>query len=270
MLPTDSIEERVLASVPLDVTVTVTASPAKGLEQTLALTERLAGHGYKVVPHLAARSIVDGKHLRETVSRLKQAGVDDVFVPAGDADPPAGQFETALSVISLLAELDRPFSRVGITGYPESHPKISDDVTIQAMWDKRLYADYIVSNLCFDPAVLARWVARVRARGVTLPLYLGLAAPLERTKLLEVAAKIGVVESGRFVSKHPTWLAHLGAPGGYSPERFLAGMSGTVSDPRCLVEGLHVFTFNQVRRTEAWRLGLLERLAEAVTPPVGA
>ena len=31
-----------------------------------------------------------------------------------------------------------------------------------------------------------------------------------------------------------------------------------------LVEGLHVFTFNQVAATEAWRRGLLERLTAKV------
>ena len=41
------------------------------------------------------------------------------------------------------------------------------------MWDKRRLAAYIVSNLCFDPATVRRWIHRVRARGVTLPLYVG-------------------------------------------------------------------------------------------------
>ena len=55
VLPTATAEEKVLASVPLDVGVTVTASGAKGLEATLSLAERLAAHGYVTVPHLAAR-----------------------------------------------------------------------------------------------------------------------------------------------------------------------------------------------------------------------
>ena len=73
--------------------------------------------------------------------------------------------------------MGRPFARVGITGYPESHPKIDDDITIQSMWDKRRHAAYLVSNLCFDPATLRRWITRVRARGVTLPLLVGPGRP---------------------------------------------------------------------------------------------
>src|ERR1700689_2686810 len=55
VLPTASTEQTVLEFVPTEVTVTVTASPVKGLEPTLALACSLAGHGYKAVPPLSAR-----------------------------------------------------------------------------------------------------------------------------------------------------------------------------------------------------------------------
>ena len=177
MIPARGTEQAVAEWVPAGMTVTVTASPVKGLEPTIELTERLAARGYRVVPHLAARSVTSDAHLAEIVGRLKACGVDDVFVPGGDASHPAGPFDGALPLLERLAEMGGPFSRIGITGYPESHPKIHDDVTIQAMWDKRRYASYIVSNVCFDAAALARWIGRIRARGVTLPLYVGLAGP---------------------------------------------------------------------------------------------
>jgi methylenetetrahydrofolate reductase (NADPH) len=183
-----------------------------------------------------------------------------VFVPAGDADPPAGRFDSALSLIERLTEMGRPFARVGITGYPESHPHIDDDITIQAMWDKRQHSSYIVSNLCFDPAVLRKWIRRVRARGVTLPLYVGLAGPVERAKLLRMAARAGVAESARFLAGHTEWFLRLGAPGGYRPERLLDRTGTALADPAAAVAGLHLFTFNQVKETEQWRRSLLERL----------
>ena len=43
--------------------MTVTASPVKGLDATIELTERLAARGYRVVPHLAARSVTSDAHL---------------------------------------------------------------------------------------------------------------------------------------------------------------------------------------------------------------
>ena len=260
VFPTASIEQAVLEWVPRDMTVTVTASPGKGLDATLDLTERLTAHGYRVVPHLSARLVIDDAHLAEVVARLTARGVDDVFVPAGDLDPPAGRFDSALALLVGLARIGRPFSRIGITGYPESHPRISDDITIQAMWDKRQYATYIVSNVCFDPVTLRRWIARVRKRGVTLPMFVGLTGPMERTRLVNMAAKAGVAESARFLARHAEWLIRLGLPYGYSPDRLLARAGPTLGAPAAAVEGLHLFTFNQVRQTEQWRRALIERL----------
>ncbi|MGA2968521.1 MAG: methylenetetrahydrofolate reductase [Acidimicrobiales bacterium] len=257
VIPTDSIEESVLAAVPREVTLTVTASPTKGLDATISLAEKLRQHGYEVVPHISARLVVDDTHLDEIVARLRGCGIDDIFVPAGDADPPAGRFDSALSLLVQLDALGRPFDRIGITGYPQSHPNIDDDVTVQAMWDKRHYATYIVSNLCFDPSVIKNWIKRVRTRGVTLPLYFGLAGPVERTKLLNMATKIGVGESARFLSGHAEWFVRMGAPGGYNPSRLLAKTGVALADPASIVEGLHVFTFNQVRQSEEWRRTVL-------------
>ncbi|MFF4353578.1 5,10-methylenetetrahydrofolate reductase [Streptomyces sp. NPDC001530] len=260
VLPARATEDKVLAHVPRDVVVTVTASPVKGLEPTLDLASRLATHGYRVVPHVPARLLQDDAHLKDVVDRLLEAGVDDVFVPAGDADPPAGTYTGALPVLRRLSELGSPFARVGITGYPESHPLIHDDITIQAMWDKHTHATYVVSNLCFDPRVLGDWVGRIRRRGVTLPVHVGVAGPVQRAKLLSMAAKIGVGESTRFLTRHASWFLRFAAPGGYSPERLLARSAGALSSPAAGVAGLHLFTFNQIAETERWRCALLDRL----------
>lgn len=259
VLPTTSTEERVLTHVPRDVVVTVTASPSKGLEATLDLAERLAGHGYLTVPHLAARMVTGRTELAEICARLTGKGITRVFVPGGDADP-AGDYPDALALLEDLAGLGRPFAQVGITGYPESHPTIHDDLTVQSMWDKRRYATHVVSNLTFDPAVIRDWVHRMRRRGITMPLLLGIPGPVDRTKLLGMATKIGVGESTRFLGKHKGTFARLAAPGGFTGERFLEKCAPTLAEPTALVEGLHVFTFNQVAETEAWRQDLLSRL----------
>jgi methylenetetrahydrofolate reductase (NADPH) len=248
VIPTKTIEDTIAEVVPTDVTITVTASPAKGLDPTLDLTERLTKRGYRVVPHLSARLVVDRTHLGEIIDRLVTAGVVDVFVPAGDADRPAGHYDGALPLLAELTALGRPFREVGITGYPQSHPSIDDDIVVQAMWDKRSHATYIVSNLCFDPRMLTAWVRRVRRRGVDLPIRIGLAGPVERTKLLTMAGKIGVSESARFLGKHLGWFARLATT--YSPDRLLAKLDLSNSD----VAGLHVFTFNQVAEVERWRV----------------
>ena len=258
VLPTEKVEAAIAEHLSPGHTVTITSSPRKGLSATLDLTERLVEQGYHVVPHLAARMVSGRGELAEIVDRLTRARIDNIFVPAGDADPPAGDYHGAVDLLEDLTEMGRPFEHVGVTGYPQAHPTLHDDITVQAMWDKRRHATYVVSNLCFDAGVLRRWVARMRTRGVTLPLLVGLPGPVERTKLLTMAAKIGVGESTRFLSKHRSSFARIATPGGYNPERFLERISGTVADPVSQVQGLHIFTFNQIAETEAWRRRLLE------------
>jgi methylenetetrahydrofolate reductase (NADPH) len=259
VLPTDTVEDKVLGHVPRHVAVTITASPARGLGATLDLAERLAGAGYRVVPHLAARMVTGRAELEEIVHRLRAAGVTDVFVPGGDASP-AGDYPDAVSLLEDLTALGRPFAHVGVTGYPESHPTIHDDLTIQSMWDKRRHATHVVSNLTFDPVVVVDWVRRMRRRGITLPLVLGLPGPVDRAKLLSMATRIGVGESTRFLSKQKGVMARLVAPGGFTGERFLEECAPALGEPDARVEGLHVYTFNQVEQTEAWRREYLERL----------
>jgi methylenetetrahydrofolate reductase (NADPH) len=259
VLPTATIEDKLLEHVPVERTVTVTASPSKGLEPTLDLAERLTGHGYVAIPHLAARMVRDKAELVEIADRLQGKGITRIFVPGGDADPP-GAYADALSLLEDLATLDHPFEHVGITGYPESHPTIADDLTIQSMWDKRRYATHVVSNLTFDPAVLTGWVRRMRARGITQPLLLGIPGPVDRAKLLSMAGKIGVGESTRFLVKHKGTFARLAAPGGFTGEKFLRKCATELADPAMGLEGLHVFTFNQVAETEKWRTELLDSL----------
>lgn len=259
VLPTPSTEDKVREHLPLGHTVTVTASPGKGLEATFDLAERLTAAGYVAVPHIAARMVRDRAELSEISERLTGNGIDSVFVPGGDAEP-AGDYHDALALLAGLEAIGAPFRHVGVAGYPESHPSISDDLVIQAMWDKRRHATHIVSNLTFDPKAVEAWMGRMRARGITTPLLLGLPGPVERAKLLSMATKIGVGESTRFLAKNKGLFARLAAPGGFTGERFLRDCVPAVTRPGALVEGLHVFTFNQVAETEAWRRELVERL----------
>jgi methylenetetrahydrofolate reductase (NADPH) len=259
VLPTPSTEEKVLAHLSVDRTVTVTASPSKGLDVTFDLAERLGAAGYTAVPHLAARMVSGRAELAEICDRLTAKGITTIFVPGGDAET-VGDYPDALALLEDLRELGSPFPNVGITGYPESHPSIADDLTIQSMWDKRRHATQIVSNLTFDPQVFGEWLKRMRARGITLPLLVGLPGPVDRTKLLGMATKIGVGESTRFLAKNKKLFARLAAPGGFTGERFLQQCAPAITQPDALVDGLHVYTFNQIAETEAWRTSLIERL----------
>jgi len=264
VLPLDGIADKVAEHVPNDVTITVTASPSKGIASTLAVAERLAEQGRRVAPHLAARLIADEVHLKDVVQRLADHGIRDVFVIAGDVKEPAGRFECALDLLAAMAELGHRLEQVGIAGYPESHPFIDDDITIQSMWDKRRFATYIVSQVCFRPKVVAGWVRRVRRRGVDLPVHVGVPGPLDAVRLLRISSRIGVGESARFARRHASWLPQLLRGGGYHPDQLVEGLAGSLADPTDRVTGFHLYTFNEVARTERWRQQTLARLTASL------
>jgi methylenetetrahydrofolate reductase (NADPH) len=253
ILPVEGIEQQVLAYVPQEVTVTVTASPARGLDATLAVTERLAGEGYQVVPHLSARLVRDAAHLDEIVGRLDAAGVHEAFVPAGDAVDP-GQFRDAASLLRALR--GHHLTELGITGYPESHHFISDETTISAMSEKAPLATYIVSQICFDPGTIAWWVGAVRERGTKLPIWIGVPGIVHNAKLLRVSMKIGLGASARFLRAHRAWLRRL-VTRTFSPDPLMRELEPLFKDSAANVAGLHVFTFNELERTERWRQRLM-------------
>jgi methylenetetrahydrofolate reductase (NADPH) len=260
VIPLQGVEEAVVEHVPKDVKLTVTASPKKGIETTLEFAERLSNQGYQVVPHLSARLVVDEAHLKDILERLRESGIREVFVIAGDPDEPAGKFAGADELLPVMAEIGHDFEEVGITGYPESHPVISDEVTIEAMYDKAPHATYIVSQICFDPKVTADWVRRVRRRGVELPIYVGMPGSVSRQKLLRISRNIGLGESARFLKKQRSRLLRLFLPGGYSPDRLIRGLTPSLADPQNKVRGFHIYTFNEVEKTEAWRRKKLDRI----------
>jgi methylenetetrahydrofolate reductase (NADPH) len=258
IFPTDDILDVVARTVPHEVTITVTASPRRGLPATVQLAIRLARLGYTAIPHISARLIRDRAELIQILEALRSAEIRNIFVIAGDAREPAGEFPDALSLLSALPP-DHGFTDIGVTGYPESHPFIHDDVTIQAMWDKRRFATYIVSNMSFDTETVRRWMERVRHRGVSLPIYVGMAGVADPARLLRVSTKIGVADAARFLRGHPSWVARMFRPGGYEPGRFVSALWPDLSRPELRIAGLHIFTFNEIGPTERWRREMLSR-----------
>jgi methylenetetrahydrofolate reductase (NADPH) len=263
VLPLSGAEESVVEHVPKNISLTVTASPGKGMPSTVDLAERLALHGFHVAPHLSARLIRDRSELDEILQRSKEAGIRDAFVVAGDVPEPAGEFEGAVDLLRAMTEIGHPFEKLGITGYPESHPVISDEATIQAMYDKVPYADYIISQICFDPKTIWDWARWVKRRGVELPIRVGMPGVVNRQKLMRISTSIGLGESARFLLKQRNWLLKMFMPGGYSPNRLVLGLKPALADPESNLAGFHIYTFNDVAKTEAWRREMLKRVEAA-------
>lgn len=252
------------AHLPASATVSVTASPAKGIEATVALCESLQGLGFRAVPHLSARMVRDRAHLRDLVAWLEGAGVDRAFVVGGDAKEP-GAYEDGLSMLRDMHEIGHPLSEIGIPCYPQGHAFIADGPLLEALHAKAALADYMTTQLCFDPGAIGSWLRARRAEGLALPVHIGIPGVAEPHRLLAISARIGVADTHRFLMKNARFVARLVRSGGfYRPDGLLEGLAPVVADATLGVVDLHVYTFNAVDATERWRGEYLSKLVERV------
>ena len=250
------------AFLPAGATVSVTASPAKGIDATVALCEQLQARGFRAVPHLSARMVRDRQHLCDLVAWLEGAGVRRAFVVGGDEKEP-GDFPDGLSLLREMAEIGHPLDEIGIPCYPQGHAFIPDNALLEALRAKAAFAAYMTTQLCFDPAAIDSWIRERRADGTTLPVHVGIPGVAEPHRLLAIAARIGVADTHRFLSKNVRFVARMARSGGfYRPDGLLDSLAPSVADPATAIVDLHVYTFNAVDATERWRKEFLARLGD--------
>jgi methylenetetrahydrofolate reductase (NADPH) len=252
--------------LPPGSTVSVTVSPTKGIEATVALSEQLQARGFRAVPHLSARMIRDRGHLAELIAWLEGAGVDRAFVVGGDAKEP-GAYPDGLSLLRAMVEIGHPLREIGIPAYPQGHAFIADGQLLEALRAKAGFASYMTTQLCFDPAAIATWLAARRGEGITVPVHLGLPGVAEPQRLLAISARIGVADTHRFLVKNTRFIARLIRSGGfYRPDGLLEGLAPSIADPAARIVDLHLYTFNSVDLTERWRRDYLSRLERRAAP----
>jgi methylenetetrahydrofolate reductase (NADPH) len=105
-------------------------------------------------------------------------------------------------------------------------------------------------------------VDRVRARGVGLPIWIGLPGIVPNAKLLRISMKIGLGESARFLRAHRAWLRRV-LTRTFTPDPLIRGLAPVYADPSADIGGFHIYTFNELERTERWRQAMMERLRAA-------
>jgi methylenetetrahydrofolate reductase (NADPH) len=257
LIPLRSALERAEA-LPAGAATTVTASPSHGIEATVDLCEGLITRGHQATPHLAAHMFRDRAHVAELLDRCRSAGIRSAFVVGGDAKD-RGEIHDGLALIRLMEDLGHPFTTIGVPGYPEGHPAIPSEELTASLRAKQTHADYVTTQMCFDPDAIATWIARMRIDGVALPVHLGLPGAATLAKLTTVGAKIGVAGSVRYLRKHRSLLGHV-MKRSFGPDALLEALAPTLADPVADVRALHLFTFNQVEATVAWQARMLDEL----------
>jgi methylenetetrahydrofolate reductase (NADPH) len=243
--------EEEAAKLPEPVRLTVTCSPKHGIDRSVEVATRLRELGHAVTVHLAARMVRDRGHLDELLIAMARAGIDDALLIGGDATPPHGQYSSAVELLPVIHEHPQRPQAIGIGGYPEGHPLVDPDTLAKAFEEKSQFADYVTTQLCFDPDALLTWIRATREAGVTLPIVVGMPGVVDRRKLLEISMRVGVGPSLRFLRKQRR-LRDLFRLSASSADSLYDAIAPHLDDLELDIAEFHYFTFNRLLATWRW------------------
>ncbi len=233
--------------------VFVSAPPAVSHHDIVGSAVDLRRRGFEPVPHVAARSLVGFTQLNDLLARVAgEAGVRQALLIGGDLDPPAGPFHASLDVLALGLFEKYGFTKIGVAGYPEGHPRIAQPALALALTAKLALlrqagiAAHVVSQFVFDAAPVLDWLQNLRAYETLLPVRIGLAGPAGIATLARYAVRCGIGHSINALVRHRTSIARLVAETG--PDAVVRQLA--VAQPP--VSGLHLFSFGGLPRTARW------------------
>lgn len=264
VIPLKNLESQI-EHIPAGASVSVTCSPAKGQQPTLDLALRLQDLGHMAAPHISARLTEDLDAVKLLGGYCRDNGIKEVFLIAGDAEQPVGKYDGVVAFLRDFLETDHRLERIGIAAYPDGHALIDSAVIHEALHTKQsLLAEagvpgFASTQMCFDLSQWRAWATAERAAGFNLPLHVGVPGVIDRTKLLTMGMRLGIGNSLRFVKKNSGTLGRLFRPGGYDPNKLVTPLAKQADEFN--IEGLHLFTFNNVDATVDWQQKMLARLS---------
>ncbi len=247
--------------LPYGAPLSITCSPAKGIEETQRLTEEFLAGGYAPIPHISARMVRDRAHTIELAAWCRSVGVSKIFLVGGDADQPGAYFD-AIEFLRDFLDTDHGLEAIGVTAYPDHHAYISDEKLHSALHAKQeMLADagvagWCSTQMCFDAEIIESWLRAERDAGLTLPVHLGISGVVDKTKLMTTGMRIGLGQSLGYLKKNRAAITKMMTSTHYDPNDLLMPLSEASLELG--IDGVHMYTFNQVEATEAWRRESLE------------
>ncbi len=224
----------------------------------IAPAARLKRAGHIPMPHVGARHLESAVQLEQLAGQLHDAGVDRIVIVGGDRHQPAGPYDSSLAVMQTGLFQNAGISRMAIGGFPEGNPHIPETVLNEALEAKVSFAQQeglqlsIITQFCFTSEPVIEWVRGVRARGIDIPIRVGLAGPAGLLTLMRYAVRCGIGNSLRVLSENPAFAKALVERG---PEPIIRGLASSVADgsgPPLGIAGLHFYIFGGLRRTMDW------------------
>jgi len=232
--------------------------PGEDFSKAVAPAAKLRKAGLYPVPHIGARHLESKDQLDRLLGEFTAAGVDRVLLIGGERDKPLGPYDASIQVMQSGLLQKYGIKRAGISGFPEGHPKISEQVLGESTVAKMKYGReiglelQIVTQFVFEGEPIAAWLGKLRAMGVDLPVRLGLAGPAGIATLTRYAIHCGVGNSIKALTKSASFGKLLTERDPEPVIRELMAASPDGNPSKLGVAALHFYTFGGLKKTVEW------------------
>jgi methylenetetrahydrofolate reductase (NADPH) len=243
--------------------VTITFLPGDNYRQNVDTASGLRAFGFNPVPHIAARELASRDALDDFLARARgEAGVTRVLLIAGDLARAKGPFKSSLDVgASGLIEA-HGMTSISVAGHPEGHPylEMADAIAVLEAWRDwgrrtNIHVD-VMTQFCFESAPILAWIGELDARGVGLPVIVGLAGPATPATLTKFALRCGVGNSMRALRGQIGRFGRLLTDTG--PDDVMRGLQSAPKAATASIAGFHLFPFGGLRKSGDWLRGYLQ------------
>jgi methylenetetrahydrofolate reductase (NADPH) len=252
--------------------VYVSAVPTRPAQDAIEAVASLRAAGFEPVPHLAVRNFARARELDDFLARVGEAGVRRVLVIAGDRDQPSGDFRSSIEVIDGGALQRHGIVEIGIAGYPDGHPRISEQDLERSLAEKIHVAEttgmavHIVTQFCFDAPTILKWIGRLRDFGVEHPVRVGLPGPTNLATLLRYARRCGVRASAQGLARQAGLVRQLFAMS--TPDVLVRAIAEARAHKHLGEIAPHFFSFGGLAQAARWAAAVAEHRI-ALEPSAG-
>jgi methylenetetrahydrofolate reductase (NADPH) len=240
-----------------DTAVYVAHPPGVPIDDIVALAGRVQQLGLKATPHIIARKLESREQLENALARCQELGIKNALCVAGDitADKPA--FDSSLEVLETGLFSKYGFREVGVAGHPEGSKAIGEERVEQALRGKAAFAAkadfklYFATQFGFDPEPFIEWDKATTAKGIKMPIHVGMPGPASLRQLAKFAMLCGVGASMRMLTSRTSAMANLLST--QAPDEMVTALARyRGSNPQSRFQKVHFFAFGGVVKTARW------------------